>query len=389
MEPKPKKPFANSSDKSIAFAGRQLRGWMIAEAPNQILRLDERHYRVASQSGDGMYDVVRTDKFAIGWNCNCLDFSYRRVKCKHIWAVGFSLVYRDKVKESVVIEPLSSNICPRCASAAIIRHGIRHNGYGDVQRLTCKACGMRFSQNFGFERMQATPDTITSAMQLYFSGESFRGIQKFLSLKGTNVSHVTVYNWICRYVELMEKYLNQLTPQVSDAWRADELFLKIKGDMKYLYAVMDNDTRFWIAQQVSDSKYTADITPLFKEGRKVTGKAPTTIITDGAFNFDSAFRKAFWRENKALAIQHIRHVRMQGDKNNNRMERLNGEIRDREKVMRSLKKADSPIISGYRIYHNYVRPHMALDGQTPAERAGITVRGKDRWLTLIQNSKKA
>jgi hypothetical protein len=50
------------------------------------------------------------------------------------------------------------------------------------------------------------------------------------------------------------------------------------------------------------------------------------------------------------------------------MERLNGEIRDREKVMRGLKKSDTPIIPGYQIYHNYVRPHEALKGKTPADR---------------------
>src|SRR3990170_1550904 len=163
---------------------------------------------------------------------------------------------------------------------------------------------------------------------------------------GVQVSHQTVYNWIEKYTALMAKYVEKITPNVSDTWRADELFLKVRGDMKYLYAMMDNETRFWIAQQVADTKYTADITPLFRNGKKIAGKAPSTIITDGAFNFGSAFDRVFWRENKALAIQHIRHVRMSGDKNNNRMERLNGEIRDREKVMRSLKKADSPILTG-------------------------------------------
>lgn len=70
------------------------------------------------------------------------------------------------------------------------------------------------------------------------------------------------------------------------------------------------------------------------------------------------------------------------------MERLNGEIRDREKVVRGVKKPDSPLIDGYQIYHNYVRPHMALDGQTPADRAGIEIQGNDKWLTLIQNASK-
>jgi transposase-like protein len=127
---------------------------------------------------------------------------------------------------------------------------------------------------------------------------------------------------------------------------------------------------------------------MLREAKKLAGKAPNTIITDGAFNFHSAFESAYYRENKALAIEHIRHVRMSGDKNNNRMERLNGEIRDREKVMRSLKKTDSPILTGYQLFHNYVRPHMALQNKTPAEKAGIAVKGNDKWLTIIQNATK-
>jgi len=56
--------------------------------------------------------------------------------------------------------------------------------------------------------------------------------------------------------------------------------------------------------------------------------------------------------------------------------------------MRSLKKADSPILAGCQIYHNYVRPHMALEGKTPSEAAGVKVEGQDKWLTIIQNASK-
>jgi hypothetical protein len=68
------------------------------------------------------------------------------------------------------------------------------------------------------------------------------------------------------------------------------------------------------------------------------------------------------------------------------MERMNGEIRDRERVMRGLEKKGTPILKGVQLFHNYIRPHMALDGTTPAERAGIQVRGNDKWLTIIQNA---
>ena len=70
------------------------------------------------------------------------------------------------------------------------------------------------------------------------------------------------------------------------------------------------------------------------------------------------------------------------------MERLNGEFRDREKVTRGLKKDDSPLIDGYQLYHNYLRPHMALDEKTPAEACGITIEGEDKWKTLIQNAQR-
>ncbi len=87
--------------------------------------------------------------------------------------------------------------------------------------------------------MHASPQAITSAMQLYFSGESLRGVQKFLSLQGLNFSHMAIYKWIKKYTKLMDGYLKTIQPQVGDKWRADELFLKVKGNMKYLYALMD------------------------------------------------------------------------------------------------------------------------------------------------------
>jgi hypothetical protein len=38
--------------------------------------------------------------------------------------------------------------------------------------------------------------------------------------------------------------------------------------------------------------------------------------------------------------KYLSHIRFKGDNNNNKMERLNGEVRDLEKVTRRLKKVD-------------------------------------------------
>jgi transposase-like protein len=223
-------------------------------------------------------------------------------------------------------------------------------------------------------------------MQLYFTGESLRNVQKLLVLRGVNVSYVTVYRWIKKYTTLMEKYLKQIRPEVSNTWRADELFLKVHGNMKYLYALMDDQTRFWIAQEVADTKNTADLRPLFRAGKEIAGKEPKTLITDGAQNFHEAFMEEWWTSKLATRPEHIRDIRFDGQVHNNKMERMNGELRDREKIVRGVKKSDSPLITGLQIYHNYVRPHMGLKGKTPAEAAGVQIRGKDKWLTLIQNA---
>ena len=150
----------------------------------------------------------------------------------------------------------------------------------------------------------------------------------------------------------------------------------------------DDQTRFWIAQEVAETKYTADLRPLFQQGKSLARKQPKTLITDGAPNFHEAFKDEFWTQRVETRPEHIREIRMNGAVHNNKMERMNGEIRDRERVMRTLEKPDSPILEGYQIYHNYVRPHMALKGKTPAEAAGIQVKGTDKWLTLIQNASK-
>jgi len=365
------------------LSSREIKGKAIVQLAGQIERVSDLSYRVKSQSGLGFYTVDFDTQS--GWICSCPDYVYRQLKCKHAWAVQLSFDLRSAVKQNVVIEPLSQNVCLCCSSTRIVRHGVRHNRYGDLQRLSCKSCGKRFTQNFGFEHMQVTPDTITSSMQLYFSGESFRGIQKFLKLKGIEVSHVSVYNWVAKFVILMENYLDKITPQVGDTWRADELYLKVKGDTKYLFALMDDETRFLIAQQVANTKYTGDIRPLFAKGKAIAEKQPRVLITDGAHNFHDAYMKEFWTI-KYGRTKHIKDIRMGDVPHNNKMERLNGEIRDREKVMRSLKKPDTPILAGYQIYHNYIRPHMALKGKTPADKAGIQIMGRDKWRTIIENA---
>ena len=134
---------------------------------------------------------------------------------------------------------------------------------------------------------------------------------------------------------------------------------------------MDDQTRFWIAQQVAGTKFTPNIRPLFAQAKEIAQKRPNTLITDGAPFMKYIRKNLHLTDYQQRAI--ISHIRFRGDHNNNKMERRNGEVRDCEKVMRGLKIQNTSVLPGCQIYHNYFRPHMALKGKTPAEKCGIVI----------------
>ncbi len=309
---------------NISGASREMRGKAIFDSGKAIVRIDSTEYKVHSQTSDSVYQVIKTES---GWRCECPDHIYRDVQCKHIWSVVFSEKIRQTVQKTVISPVVNTSVCPNCKSSKVIKRGLQHNEAGDIQTYACKDCKRRFVVNLGFEKMHASPQVITSAMQLYFTGESLRNVQKFLLLQGVNVGHVTVYRWIQKYVSLMQNYVEKITPNVSDKWRTDELFLKIKGDRKYLFAVMDDQTRFWIAEQVADKKFVSNIRPMFKEANRLTGKIPKEIVSDGASNFAMAINDEY--TNPETRPIHTRDINFQHrSRHNNKMERMNGEIRE-------------------------------------------------------------
>jgi hypothetical protein len=39
--------------------------------------------------------------------------------------------------------------------------------------------------------------------------------------------------------------------------------------MKYVFALMDDETRFWLASEIADSKYVSDVRKLLMDGREL------------------------------------------------------------------------------------------------------------------------
>jgi hypothetical protein len=98
------------------------------------------------------------------------------------------------------------------------------------------------------------------------------------------------------------------------------------------------------------------------------------------------FKFAF--EGTGVKVEHIADcgVRKGKGQNNNRIERMNGTLRERVKVTRGWKSYETPIAEGQRTAYNFVKPHMALKGQTPAQAAGIDVVKNNKLLELLANA---
>ena len=183
----------------------------------------------------------------------------------------------------------------------------------------------------------------------------------------------------------------QGNPAGRRGWRTDKLYLKIKKDRKYLFVMLDSETRFWLAQMACTHKGTDDVKPMFEEAKNVAGKVPKKLISGGAANFGEAHKDLYAPKNCLWPdSEHISHIYMDGDVNNNQMESFNGNtVRQREKVMRGIKKDDSAVLKGMQIHHNFTRPHQGMDGDTQAGRAGIKILGNNKWKTIIQNAAKS
>ena len=357
----------------------------IMKTPGYCSQLDSKRFKVRSQSDPGKYYIV--SRTGNGLVCECHDHTYRKADCKHIKVVLHliknNLCYRNQTYR--IMDRSNFKLCKFCDSGRIVKAGLKKNKNSTMQRYQCKDCKSRFTTNIGFEKKQFDDEIITDSMQMYYTGMSVRDIANHYEMKGIDVNLSTVYRWVSQYSEMFDQFLNTIIPRVGNWYRADEIYVKIGGEQRYLFNSMDDDTRFWITQELADSKFQHDADNLLKQTLKQTGgKKPTNFITDGLPAYAKSSKKVF-----GTKTQHIKHIHLSGKRskdNNNKMERLNGEIRDREKVMRGLKKDDTPLIPGIRVYNNFTKKHGGLKGKTPAEAAMILVDGPNTWKTIIQNA---
>jgi transposase-like protein len=229
-------------------------------------------------------------------------------------------------------------------------------------------------------------------LDLYFSGLSFRKVARNITDHfNIEINYSTIYGWIQTYIPQISDYVNSLKPQLSESWHIDELFVRMKGGDKrkgnanvaYLWNVMDRESRFLIASKLSEKSDTNGAIQAINQAiHNSHGNLPQIVYTDAL----RAYREGI-SETLGNKVDHIAKCGItKPHANNNRVERLNGTLRERVKVQRGWKTHKSAIAEGQRIYYNFIKPHHALDGKTPYEKVGIIIDVKDKWKTVFKNA---
>ncbi|HEY4699460.1 MAG TPA: DDE-type integrase/transposase/recombinase [Nitrososphaerales archaeon] len=262
--------------------------------------------------------------------------------------------------------------CKFCQSKDVVKHGIR----GDTQRYLCKSCNHHFiDNNIHFPRMRVNDHVIVTALNLYFDGlSSWKVAQQVSDIFGENLSHTTILSWIQKYSKMVSEYIQTVQPILSGKYHHDETEIKIGGEGRYFWEMIDADTRFLVSHLLTESRTSENAKKVFKQALEI--QRPIALFTDGSFAYDEAVKKIFFSHYKVNQVEWVRRVGIRARETNNIIERKHGTLKDRLRPARGLKHDETAKVwlDGYIINYNFCRTHKAI-GKTPAQSAGLNIKG--------------
>ena len=268
----------------------------------------------------------------------------------------------DETLQYAKYEPI---VCKFCGSENIVRFGVREG----VQNYLCRNCGRKFTAKDTPEGMRTEAEQIADSLQSFYDGLSMADIALNLERTYNNpVNPSTVYRWLIKYTGKAIEILEPMKPEVSGIYIADETAIKINGKLHWIWDCIDRDTRFLVASYLSPNRGTREAKILMELAYRRTGKPPKQILTDKLSAYLDGIELVFGADTK-----HIQSTPFSGTDSTNIIERFQGTIKERTKVLRGFKSLETArfILDGFMLNYNFFRPHIALNHKTPAEVAGI------------------
>jgi transposase-like protein/IS1 family transposase len=160
------------------------------------------------------------------------------------------------------------------------------------QRFICRQCGKTFAERRGtpFYRLRTSAETVTLVLTLLAHGCPIQAIVAAFGL-----DERTVGDWLSRAGSHCQAVHEQLVeqPRQLGQVQADELRVKIQGNIVWMAMAVMVGTRLWLGGEVSPSRDLPLIRRLMARVRRSALSGRILVCTDGLCSYVRATREAF------------------------------------------------------------------------------------------------
>jgi putative transposase len=177
-----------------------------------------------------------------------------------------------------------------------------------------------------FRWFDSSPEVIRLVVMMYVKFPlSLRNVEDLLHERGIDICHETVRLWWNRFgpmfaSEIRRKRVDQMRQHTHWRWHLDEVYVKINGEMHYLWRAVDHEGEV-LESFVSKTRDKSAALTFIKKALKRHG-SPKAITTDGLRSYKAAMTEIGNAEKQQI-----------GRWANNRAENSHQPFRRRERAM--------------------------------------------------------
>jgi len=200
-----------------------------------------------------------------------------------------------------------------------------------------------------FRYFNSSPEVIRLVVMMYIKYPlSLRNVEDLLFERGIDVCHETVRFWWNRFgpmfaAEIKKKRSAHLRQHTQWRWHLDEVYVKINGEMHYLWRAVDHEGEVLEVLATKERDKAAAL-KLMKRLMKRYGR-PETIVTDGLRSYGAAMKELGNAERQEL-----------GRWKNNRAENSHQPFRRRERAMERFRRMKT--LQKFAAVHGTVHNHF-------------------------------
>lgn len=199
---------------------------------------------------------------------------------------------------------------------------------------------------------------------------SLRDVEPILAERGVVVSYESIRRWCRKFGQSFANKLRRRRPRPGDKWHMDEVFIRTRGELHYLWRAVDQDGV--VLDVLVQSRRNAKAAKrFFKKLLRGLRYAPRVLVTDELRSHGAAEREV---------LPHVEH--RQSRYLNDRAENSHRPIRRRERQMQRFESARhaQQLLSAHGPIYSHFRPRrhrMEASGHRAARTEAFRVWRED------------